>query len=60
MFLFIFGVGNLQAQNNVNMLPDSGNVGIGTSTPNEKFEVRGNANFNGKITADSMQIHKKN
>ena len=57
MFLFIFGAGKLQAQNNVNMLPDSGNVGIGTSTPVEKFEVNGNAKIHGKVKmTDSLNV----
>ncbi|MBN2728420.1 MAG: hypothetical protein JXR53_04280 [Bacteroidales bacterium] len=57
MFLFIFGTGKLQAQNNLNMLPDSGNVGIGTSAPNEKFEVNGNAKMHGKVKmTDSLNV----
>ncbi|PLW94957.1 MAG: hypothetical protein C0592_01285, partial [Marinilabiliales bacterium] len=57
MFLFIFGAGTLKAQNNVNMLPDSGNVGIGTQTPNEKFEVHGNAKIHGKVKmTDSVEV----
>ncbi len=57
MFLFIFGTGKLQAQNNVNLLPDSGNVGIGTATPVEKFEVNGNAKIHGKVKmTDSLNV----
>jgi len=40
---------NGYAQNTVNILPDTGNVGIGTTTPNEKLEVFGTSVFNGNI-----------
>ena len=38
------------------LIDASGNVGIGTSTPSEKFEVSGNALFSGFVNATSLEI----
>jgi hypothetical protein len=47
----------LSAQVTPNILPDSGNVGIGTVVPSEKFEVVGKTKIHGKLTVtDSLQV----
>ena len=38
----------------------NGNVGIGTSTPNQKLSVSGNINATGSITANTLQASVKN
>ena len=53
----LINTGNLQAQNDINLLPDTGNVGIGTANPAEKLEVSGNSILDGKVLVkDSLQI----
>jgi hypothetical protein len=53
----LINTGSLQAQNDINLLPDTGNVGIGTANPAEKLEVSGNSILDGKVLVkDSLQI----
>lgn len=54
--VIMLSITSVNAQVNNNLLPDSGNVGIGTTTPSEKLEVNGNAVFTGSLTVDSMQV----
>jgi hypothetical protein len=49
----------LSAQVTPNVVPDSGNVGIGTNMPLEKFEVVGKAKVHGKFqVTDTVQFEK--
>ncbi len=53
----LINTGNLQAQNDINLLPDTGNVGIGNANPGEKLEVTGNSILDGNVAvSDSMQV----
>lgn len=55
----MLSITSAKAQVNSNLLPDSGNVGIGTTTPSEKLEVNGNAVFSGNLTVDSVQVQQQ-
>lgn len=38
------------------ILPDSGDVGIGTNTPSKKLDVDGDANIDGSLTVDELVL----
>jgi len=44
--------GGLLSQTTINVLPESGNVGIGTTTPAEKLDVNGNARITENFTVE--------
>jgi hypothetical protein len=44
--------GGLLSQTTINTLPESGNVGIGTTTPAEKLDVNGNARITENFTVE--------
>ena len=47
-------------QNDVNLLPDTGNVGIGTANPTEKLQVNGNSKLDGSVSVtDSLTVGTK-
>ncbi len=58
--LLLTNTANAQVQNEVNMLPDSGNVGIGTANPTEKLQVNGNSKLDGSVSVtDSLTVGSK-
>lgn len=55
--LLLTNTANAQVQNDVNLLPDTGNVGIGTATPTEKLQVKGNSKLDGNVSVtDSLKV----
>lgn len=60
--LIFFSISNLclimttQAQNNT--FPNSGNAGVGTTNPSNKFEVVGSTRMKGKLVVDSLAKFK--
>ncbi|MEM2933041.1 MAG: hypothetical protein QW622_02445 [Candidatus Pacearchaeota archaeon] len=50
------GGGGVWGQSNNNIYYNAGNVGIGTTTPSKKLEVRGDAYFEGNVYAGSVGI----
>ena len=58
--LLLTNTTNAQVQNNVNLLPDTGNVGIGTANPTEKLQVNGNSKLDGNVSvSDSLLVGLK-
>ncbi len=55
--LLLTNIANAQVQNEVNLLPDTGNVGIGTANPVEKLDVKGNARLDGNLLVDSVHVN---
>ena len=55
--LIAMNLSKTQAQT-VNMLPDTGNVGVGTTSPSTKLEVVGNTKLGGRLEIDSNVIVK--
>jgi len=55
--LLLTNTANAQVQNDVNLLPDTGNVGIGTANPVEKLDVKGNARLEGNLLVDSVHVN---
>ena len=55
--LLLTNTANAQVSNNVNLLPDTGNVGIGTANPTEKLQVNGNSKLDGSVSVtDSLSV----
>jgi len=55
--LLLTNTANAQVQNDVNLLPDTGNVGIGTASPTEKLQVKGNSKLDGSVSVtDSLSV----
>jgi len=58
--LLLTNTANAQVQNDVNLLPDTGNVGIGTANPTEKLQVNGNSKLDGSVSVtDSLTVGTK-
>lgn len=58
--LLLTNIANAQVQNEVNLLPDTGNVGIGTANPTEKLQVNGNSKLDGSVSVtDSLTVGSK-
>jgi len=55
--LLLTNKANAQVQNDINLLPDTGNVGIGTANPVEKLDVKGNARLEGNLLVDSVHVN---